>query len=133
MSGSPAIARARDERPPAAFARTLGRVLRSGVVVAAGLVALGGVISLARRGHTLTDYGDFTGEPEDLRSVPGILASAWTLRGRGLIQLGLLVLMATPVARVAFSVVGFARERDWFYAGAAAAVLALLLISLIAS
>lgn len=133
MSGNPVIAGARAGPPPAGFARTLGRVLRRGVAFAATLVAVGGAISLARRGHALTDYGAFTGEPEDLRSVPGILNGAWTLRGRGLIQLGLLVLMATPVARVAFSVVGFSRERDWFYAGAAAVVLALLLVSLAGS
>jgi len=47
--------------------------------------------------------------------------------------LGLLFLIATPIARVVFSIVGFMRQRDWHYAGVTAAVLALLAYSLLAS
>jgi uncharacterized membrane protein len=47
------------------------------------------------------------------------------------IQLGILVLIATPVARVLFSMLGFALERDWMYVVITAIVLALLLYSLI--
>jgi uncharacterized membrane protein len=52
---------------------------------------------------------------------------------RGLIQLGLLLLIATPMARVAFSVIGFALEKDWFYVGITLLVLALLIYSLSSS
>ena len=47
-------------------------------------------------------------------------------RGRALIQLGLLLLIATPVARVAFSVFAFERQRDWTYVGITLFVLAVL-------
>ena len=51
-------------------------------------------------------------------------------RPRGLIQFGLLLLIATPVARVAFSVFGFTQERDWVYVVITLIVLALLVYSL---
>ena len=113
-----------------AFEQALGVVLRTGVVLSAGVVAIGAVVYLVRRGALMPTYGVFTGESVDLRSVSGILGDARAGSGRGLIQLGLLLLIATPVARVAFSVVGFARQRDWLYVGIAGVVLLLLIGSL---
>ncbi len=72
----------------------------------------------------------FRGEPGDLRSVSGTVSDARSLSGRGLIQLGVLLLIATPIARVAFSVGGFVRQRDWMYVGIAAIVLMLLAYAL---
>jgi len=60
------------------------------------------------------------------------LRAALSLRGRGIIQLGLLFLIATPVARVAFAVFAFAMERDWLYVSISATVLVVLLFSLLA-
>ncbi|MDD5627930.1 MAG: DUF1634 domain-containing protein [Elusimicrobia bacterium] len=108
----------------------VGRILRVGVSAAAAVVALGGLIYLARHGAQPASAGLFQGEPDELRTVSGILRSALSLRGQGIIQLGLLLLVATPVARVAFAMLGFARERDRFYSAVAALVLALLLCSL---
>jgi uncharacterized membrane protein len=71
----------------------------------------------------------FRGEPGDLQSVTGIIADAKAFDGRGLIQLGVLVLIATPIARVAFSVIGFARQRDWLYVVMTLVVLVLLVYS----
>ena len=72
----------------------------------------------------------FQGEPSNLRSVGGILRGVFSGSGRGLIQLGLLSLIATPVPRVVLLVVGFAVQRDRFYVLVSLAVLMLLLISL---
>jgi uncharacterized membrane protein len=55
---------------------------------------------------------------------------AAAFQGRGIIQLGLLLLIATPVARVALSIFGFAAERDRMYVGFATIVLVILLSSL---
>ncbi|HXU49289.1 MAG TPA: DUF1634 domain-containing protein, partial [Candidatus Binatia bacterium] len=55
---------------------------------------------------------------------------ATKLTGRGLIQLGLLLLIATPVARVIFSVFAFLYERDWKYVFFTLIVLGLLIFSL---
>jgi uncharacterized membrane protein len=85
---------------------------------------------LVRHGFEPADYRVFHGEPDPLKSPHAILAYAIQLRGRGLIQLGLLLLIATPVARVTFSVFGFARERDRMYVGFTLVVLIVLLYSL---
>src|SRR3954447_8696522 len=108
----------------------LGNLLRAGVMLAAVTVLGGGVLYLARHGTDPADYRVFRGEPADLRSPAGIVTDALALRGRGLIQLGLLLLIATPVARVAFSAFAFARQRDATYVAATLIVLAVLLYSL---
>jgi len=111
----------------------ISNLLRSGVLVSALVVLFGGVLYLARHGHSPTDYRVFRGEPSELRSVGGILRDAVALSGRGVIQLGLLLLIATPVARVAFSIFGFAEERDRMYVVIASIVLLVLAYSLIGS
>jgi uncharacterized membrane protein len=111
----------------------IGNLLRSGVVLSALIVLFGAVIYLVRHGNFPTEYRVFRGEPSDLRSVSGILRDALALRGRGIIQLGLLFLIATPVARVAFSIFGFAEERDRMYVVIASIVLLVLAYSLIGS
>ena len=108
----------------------LARLLRTGVGLAAVVVLIGGVRYLTTHAGAHPQYGTFSGEPEDLSRVDGIVRAAAALRGRGLIQLGLLLLIATPVARVAFSLVAFLLERDRTYAILTAFVLLLLLASL---
>lgn len=109
----------------------MGVLLRTGVMLAAGVVLVGGVVYLTRHHVPATDYRTFQGEPEDLRSVPGILRGAATLRGRGLIQLGLLILIATPIARVGYSFAAFLVQRDWLYVCVTVIVLGLLCYSLL--
>ena len=111
----------------------IGNLLRAGVLISALVVMVGGVLYLARNGGSPTDYRVFRGEPSDLRSVGGILRDAVALNGRGIIQLGLLLLIATPVARVAFSIFGFAEEHDHMYVVIASIVLLVLACSLIGS
>lgn len=111
--------------------RAVGNLLRVGVLLAAAVVLAGGILFLARHGGGPADYSRFRGEPTTLRSLSGILEGALAERGRGIIQLGLLILVATPVARVAFTAAAFAVERDRTYVLVALLVLALLLVSLI--
>lgn len=108
----------------------MGLLLRSGVILAASIVLVGGVIYLARHPRP-SDYRVFQGEPESLRTVSGILSEAMAFHGRGLIQLGLLVLIATPISRVTFSVLAFLYQRDWKYVVFTLIVLGLLLYSLL--
>lgn len=108
----------------------VGALLQAGVLVASALVALGGIVFLLKYGHTAPHHETFSGEPSDLRSIGGIVNAAARLRGRGLIQLGILVLLATPVARVAFSLYTFVRQRDGTYIVITGFVLVLLLGSL---
>jgi uncharacterized membrane protein len=111
----------------------VGNLLRAGVFLSAFVVLCGGTIYLVRHGHEPADYRVFRGEPNDLKNVGGIVRDALKLHGRGIIQLGLLLLIATPVARVAFSVFGFAAERDRMYVVFALIVLLILLYSLVGS
>jgi uncharacterized membrane protein len=114
----------------AAFGRRLGFVLRAGVLSAAAIVAVGAVVYLSRRGMDPVDYQNFRGAPPEFRSVRGILAGVQAFNGRGLIQLGLLLLIATPVARVVFSIVAFVRQQDWLYVAISTIVRVLLGASL---
>ncbi len=111
----------------------IGILLRTGVLLAAVLVLSGGIIYLARHGHQIPNYRTFLGEPRGLETVAGILEGAVTWKGQAIIQLGLLVLIATPVVRVAFAVVGFAVEHDYMYVIVSFIVLAVLLYSLFGS
>lgn len=108
----------------------MGIVLRSGVLLAATIVAVGGAVFLERHRLPVADYHVFDGEPTQLRTVRGIVGQAWEWHGSGLIQLGLLLLIATPVARVVFSVGAFLYERDWTYVLVSLLVLGLLFYSL---
>jgi uncharacterized membrane protein len=108
----------------------IGDLLRAGVIAAAAMVALGGIVYLSRHGGEPPQNSVFRGEPANLRTFAGIFHDALAWRGRGLIQLGLLVLIATPVARVAFSVYAFLRERDRLYVGVTLVVLSLLIYGL---
>lgn len=108
----------------------LSHLLRIGVLLAGGLVLLGGGRYLLKYGAAQPHYGTLVQEPDDLRHVVGIARAAVALRGRGLIQMGLLLLIATPVARVAFSLVAFARQGDRTYLFLTAVVLLVLLASL---
>jgi uncharacterized membrane protein len=108
----------------------IGRLLRAGVILSAVFVLAGGAVYHARHPEPVTDYRVFHGEPEELRTVSGIFHEALALHGRGLIQLGLLILIATPIARVAFSVAAFLYLRDWIYVVVTLIVLGLLVYSL---
>ena len=109
----------------------MGLLLRSGVILAASIVLAGGVVYLARQPFPAINYHVFHGEPQNLRTVSGVFSEAKAFHGRGLIQLGLLVLIATPIARVTFSVFAFFYQRDWKYVVFTLIVLGLLFYSLL--
>lgn len=109
----------------------VGILLRSGVIVAAVIVLVGGILYLVHYGSTFPDYRVFRGEPPDLRRLSDILSGALSFRVQSIIQLGLLLLIATPVARVAFSILAFALQRDRTYVAVTLIVFAVLIYSLI--
>lgn len=111
----------------------LGNLLRTGVLLSACVVFAGGCVYLSRHSFERADYRVFSGEPSEFRTVSGIMHSVINARGRGLIQLGLLLLIATPVARVVVSMAGFAIEGDRLYVLFTAIVLLILLGSIFGS
>jgi uncharacterized membrane protein len=118
------------ERTDQRIDQIMGRLLQTGVILAAAVVLVGGMLYLTRHRLPVTNYRVFQGEPVELRTISGIFDEAIGLRGRGLIQLGLLILIATPVARVAFSFFAFLYQRDWTYVAVTVIVLGLLFYSL---
>ena len=108
----------------------LGKLLRTGVVIAALIVLAGGVWFLSEAHGARQEYKTFRGVPAELSSLDGIFHGAVGGQALAVIQVGILVLIATPVARVLFSMLGFALEKDWMYVGVTAMVLVLLLYSL---
>ena len=113
-----------------ALEQRLGTLLRVGVILSATVTLLGGIMYLAVHGMAPANYHTFAGEPAALRTVGGVFAGVARGDSASIIQLGVLLLIATPVARVFISVIGFARERDWMYVAFSLIVLALLTYSL---
>ena len=108
----------------------IGSLLRSGVMLSASVVAAGGIWYLIQYGTSPPGYQVFRGEPEYLRHLRGIVSGIPGFHCRRMIQLGLVLLISTPVARVAFSVVAFLMQRDRTYVVITLIVLAVLLFSL---
>ncbi|HLH38769.1 MAG TPA: DUF1634 domain-containing protein [Bryobacteraceae bacterium] len=106
-------------------------LLRTGVSLAAAVVLGGGIVYLVRHGGEHPAYSAFHGEPAEYRYVSSIVRAAFSGQARGIIELGLLILIATPVARVVACVAGFALEKDRAYVVITTIVLAILLYSLI--
>jgi uncharacterized membrane protein len=109
--------------------RIVSRLLIAGVLLSAAVVFLGGVCHLARYGQETADYHAFHPVLEEYRSPQGVIHAIGPANCAAFIQLGLLVLIATPIARVAFSLAGFAFERDWTYVAITSIVLAVLIYS----
>jgi uncharacterized membrane protein len=107
----------------------MGHMLRIGVTVAALVVLAGGILYLSQYHGPIPDYRHFHGAAATYESVSAVVAGTLRFNSRSLIEFGLLLLIATPIGRVVFGVVGFARQKDWLYAAVSAVVLGVLLFS----
>ncbi|GAC1516370.1 MAG: DUF1634 domain-containing protein [Terriglobales bacterium] len=111
--------------------RQIGNLLRIGMMVSGAVILIGGVLFLKVHGDTTPDFHVFRGEPQNLKSPVAILSGALHGQDLAIIQFGLLLLIATPVARVIFSVAGFIKAKDYLYVTIAGIVLLVLFYSLI--
>lgn len=109
----------------------MGNLLRYGVLLSAAIVMVGGSIYLARHGHEQPAFRSFSGEPEQFTNLTMIFEYAWKGSGRAIIQVGVLVLIATPIARIIFSIIGFIKEKDVLYTGITLFVLGMIIASLL--
>lgn len=117
-------------RRDAAIERSVSRLLRVGVLIAGAVTALGAVLLLARHGGEVANYRAFNGEPDELRRVGGVFAGAARGHASAIVQLGLILLIATPVSRVLVTFVAFLARRERGYIAITGIVLAVLLFSL---
>ena len=111
--------------------QVVGNLLRIGVLVAAAVAVAGGVAVLVQHGARVASYGTFTSETAEFTSIGGIVRGVLALDSRAVVQLGLVLLIATPIARVVFSLVAFLLQRDRLYVVITGIVLAVLVFSLV--
>lgn len=109
----------------------IGYILRIGVLLSSGIVLVGGIIYLSRHGHNIADYSVFHDESARYSMMSKLLPGALSLHGRDIIQIGLMVLIATPIARVVFSTLGFVLEKDYLYIIICLLVLSIILFSML--
>jgi len=108
----------------------LGTVLRTGVIFSMIIVFIGGIIYLLNSRTEIVDYSVFNLDETRFSSVVSVLSGLVQLNGRAIVQSGILLLIFTPVLRVAFSIFGFLIERDYLYVLIGTFVLAVILFSL---
>jgi uncharacterized membrane protein len=108
----------------------IGKLLRAGTLSSAFVILLGGILYLARHSYDRPDYHTFRGVSPQLHTLSGIFTGAAHGQSLAIIQLGLLMLIATPIARVVLSVFAFLSQRDMLYVAISGIVLVVLLYSL---
>ena len=104
-------------------------LLKYGVLIASAVVLLGGFLYLIHHGIALADYHFFQETSVELRSPKGVMTAVLAGSDRGIIQLGILLLISTPIARVIISLLTFLWHRDFIYVFVTSVVLAILISS----
>ena len=110
----------------------LSTVLRSGVLLSAMLVGIGAILHLLHGGTPSSTYHPFRRSPFITSRLHELIHGFETEPGRSLVQVGLLVLIATPVLRVALSIGVFLKQRDLTYVIVTLFVFVVLMFSLFA-
>lgn len=116
----------------------IGKLLRYGVMLACGITLFGGIIYLIQHhGATMEHYHHtpdgqpFPGAEHYLRELSTMIPRALAFDGAAIIQLGVCVLIATPIIRVAFSVIAFLIEKDFLYVTITLIVLAIIIANML--
>jgi len=108
----------------------IGHVLRWGTIVSIAVVFFGGIFFIYRHGHSIPDYKTFKGIPVFLQQPAALVAAALNFKGQAIIQLGVILLIATPILRVVFSTIGFVLEKDYLYVAISLLVLLIIFSSM---
>ena len=108
----------------------MGTLLITGVIISAALVVFGGIIYLYQNGFSYPHFNTSRSDPSNLGWVKQIIKGVGNLDSLSIIQLGLLLLIATPVSRVIFSIIGFFFEKDYLYVIISLIVLIILAYSI---
>lgn len=111
--------------------QVVGNVLRLGVLIAAAVTLIGGVLYLMQAGTTRPDYHVFRGQASQLRSLAAVARGVAAGNAEAIVQAGVVLLIATPIARVALTLIAFAIRKDRLYAVISAIVLVLLAYGLL--
>jgi uncharacterized membrane protein len=107
----------------------LGNLLRIGVIIAGSIVIIGAVLFLVRHGFETPSYHIFKPDSFNLSDIRDLFRGITTFSSVSIMELGILLLIATPVLRVFFSVFAFAYEKDYMYVIFTFIVLTVLIFS----
>jgi uncharacterized membrane protein len=107
----------------------ISRMLRTGVSIAAFVVLAGWIVYLWQTHGVQQDYHHFHGIPSPADRLTPVLEGIRHFDSRSIIRLGVLLLIATPIMRVAFCVYSFAMQKDKIYVLISTIVLTVLLYS----
>jgi uncharacterized membrane protein len=110
--------------------RWISIILRTGVLASASILLIGGILFVFQHPDAVFSFKSFAGEPERLREVGAVCKEALQFKSRPVIQLGILILIATPVLRVIFSFIEFLLHKDWIFVLITAVVISTLFYSL---
>lgn len=108
----------------------IGQVLRYGVLLSGIVAIIGGILYLFQKGSGMPDYVHFNGEPAGYTSLTGIIKGLASGSSTEVIQLGVVILIATPIIRIIFSLISFVLEKDKLYVLITAIVLFIILFSM---
>jgi uncharacterized membrane protein len=108
---------------------TVSRMLRVGVTAAATVVLAGAILYLVQAHGAKPAFQHFHGIPRPADKIAPVLEGVRHLDPRSIIHLGILLLVATPILRVAFCLYSFARQKDKIYVIVSGIVLVVLLYS----
>ncbi|NLQ06550.1 DUF1634 domain-containing protein [Cylindrospermopsis raciborskii] len=129
-SSSQKLSKSQDEQK---LEDILSNLLKHGVLIASTVVFVGGILYLIRHGLEPTDYHLFRGTPPQFCSLSGVITSIFAGSGRGIIQLGLLILISVPILRVVISFLVFMFQRKFTYVVMTLLVLATISYSLVSA
>jgi uncharacterized membrane protein len=114
-----------------AVEQVIGRLLQIGVFASAAVAIAGAILVLIQHGSAAPAFTEFRAAPGHLTSIGGILRGVRDMRSESIVQLGIVLLIMTPMLRVAFTLVAFVLQRDRVYVVITSLVLALLLYGLV--
>ena len=106
---------AKNKNPDKSIETVLSILLRTGVIIAGTIVLIGGVLFLVNHGLEIPGYHTYEGDTSNLSGFRNFLTGILAFRSASIMELGILLLIATPVLRVLFSVFAFAFEKDYMY------------------
>lgn len=106
----------------------IGNLLRLGVIIAMTIVLAGLIIFLFQYGRDIAHYEQFD------KTATFHISEFYTKLKHGdskaIMELGIIALIATPIARVLFTMIGFWLEKDRMYTIIALIVLCIIAFSL---
>jgi uncharacterized membrane protein len=110
--------------------RLMGRLLQTGVFAAAGVVMIGGVLYLVYHGGEKAAFSRFQPRPLSVDHPAGLIRQLSHGGPSAVLDLGILILVATPICRVIFALISFAEERDRLFVAVSLLVLSMLLFGI---